>query len=59
VVKGSSEEDLFPIESSNPVVAGLFLYLLLSRSGPLGSLELLYTPTAKGPSQKFIYGEIY
>lgn len=29
-----------------PVVAGLFLYLLLSRSGPLGSLGLLYTPTA-------------
>ncbi len=29
-----------------PVAAGLFLYLLLSRSGPLGSLGLLYTPTA-------------
>jgi tungstate transport system permease protein len=29
-----------------PVVAGLFLYLFLSRSGPLGSLGLLYTPTA-------------
>jgi tungstate transport system permease protein len=29
-----------------PVVAGLFLYLLLSRSGPLGSIGLLYTPTA-------------
>ncbi len=29
-----------------PVVAGLFLYLLLSRSGPLGPLGLLYTPTA-------------
>jgi tungstate transport system permease protein len=29
-----------------PVVAGLFLYLLLSRSGPLGGLALLYTPTA-------------
>jgi tungstate transport system permease protein len=29
-----------------PVVAGLFLYLWLSRSGPLGSLGLLYTPTA-------------
>jgi tungstate transport system permease protein len=29
-----------------PVVAGLFLYLLLSRSGPLGVLGLLYTPTA-------------
>jgi tungstate transport system permease protein len=29
-----------------PVVVGLFLYLLLSRSGPLGVLGLLYTPSA-------------
>jgi tungstate transport system permease protein len=29
-----------------PVVAGLLVYLLLSRSGPLGVLQLLYTPTA-------------
>jgi tungstate transport system permease protein len=29
-----------------PVVVGLVLYLLLSRSGPLGGLGLLYTPTA-------------
>jgi tungstate transport system permease protein len=29
-----------------PVVVGLFLYLILSRSGPLGVLGLLYTPTA-------------
>jgi tungstate transport system permease protein len=29
-----------------PVVVGLFLYLLLSRSGPLGFLGLLYTPGA-------------
>jgi tungstate transport system permease protein len=29
-----------------PVVAGLFVYLLLSNSGPLGVLQLLYTPTA-------------
>jgi tungstate transport system permease protein len=29
-----------------PVVVGLFFYLLLSRSGPLGVLELLYSPTA-------------
>ena len=29
-----------------PVVVGLFVYLLLSRSGPLGSLALLYTPSA-------------
>lgn len=29
-----------------PVVAGLVLYLLLSRSGPLGAWGLLFTPTA-------------
>ncbi len=29
-----------------PVVVGLVVYLFLSRSGPLGSLGLLYTPTA-------------
>jgi len=29
-----------------PVVVGLVVYLLLTRSGPLGPLGLLYTPTA-------------
>jgi tungstate transport system permease protein len=29
-----------------PVVVGLFLYLLFSRSGPLGVLGILYSPTA-------------
>jgi len=29
-----------------PVVVGLFIYLLLSNAGPLGWLQLLYTPTA-------------
>jgi len=29
-----------------PVVVGLIVYLILSRSGPLGVLGLLYTPTA-------------
>lgn len=29
-----------------PVVVGLLVYLLLSRSGPLGTLGLLFTPTA-------------
>ncbi len=29
-----------------PVVVGLGLYLLLSRAGPLGGLDLLFTPTA-------------
>ncbi|MEE3000595.1 MAG: ABC transporter permease [Pseudomonadota bacterium] len=29
-----------------PVVVGLLVYLILSRSGPLGTLGLLYTPSA-------------
>ena len=29
-----------------PVVVGLFIYLLLSRAGPLGNLGLLFTPPA-------------
>jgi len=29
-----------------PVVVGLFVYMLLSRSGPFGVLNLLFTPTA-------------
>lgn len=29
-----------------PVAVGLFVYLLLSRSGPLGFMALLYTPSA-------------
>ena len=29
-----------------PVVAGLIVYMILSRSGPLGMLGLLYTPEA-------------
>ena len=37
-----------------PVVAGLLIYLLLSRSGPLGPLGLLFTPTAMIIVQTFL-----
>ncbi len=37
-----------------PVVAGLFLYLILSRSGPLGFLNLLYTPSAMITAQTIL-----
>lgn len=37
-----------------PVVAGLFVYLLLSRSGPLGFLSLLYTPSAMVIAQSIL-----
>jgi tungstate transport system permease protein len=34
-----------------PVLAGLFLYIILSRSGPLGFMSLLYTPHAMVAAQ--------
>jgi tungstate transport system permease protein len=37
-----------------PVVVGLAVYLLLSRSGPLGSFGLLFTPTAMVIAQTII-----
>jgi tungstate transport system permease protein len=37
-----------------PVVVGLFVFLLLSRQGPFGSLSLLYTPTAMIIAEFFI-----
>lgn len=37
-----------------PVVAGLLIYLLLSRAGPLGEFGLLFTPTAMIIAQAFL-----
>ena len=37
-----------------PVVVGLLVYILLSRSGPFGVLDLLYTPTAMVIAQTII-----
>lgn len=37
-----------------PVIAGLVVYLLLSRKGPLGELRLLFTPTAMVIAQVII-----
>lgn len=39
-----------------PVVVGLTVFLLLSRSGPLGPLELLYTPLAVVIAQVVLAG---
>lgn len=39
-----------------PVVVGLMAFLLLSRSGPLGPLELLYTPAAVVLAQVVLAG---
>jgi tungstate transport system permease protein len=37
-----------------PVVVGLFVYLMLSRAGPLGELGLLFTPTAMVIAQSIL-----
>jgi len=41
-----------------PVVVGLFVSILLWRGGPLGALELLYTPAAIGIAQFIIAAPI-
>ncbi len=41
-----------------PVVVGLAIYLLLSRSGPLGNLGLLFTPTAMVVAQTILVAPI-
>ena len=38
--------DRDPFLGLPPVVVGLTLYLMLSRSGPMGALTLLFTPGA-------------
>jgi tungstate transport system permease protein len=45
-LKGLSVSILNTFMGLPPVVVGLFVYLLLSRSGPLGFMALLYTPAA-------------
>jgi len=41
-----------------PVVVGLFVYLLLSRAGPLGSFGLLFTPQAMVIAQTILIAPI-
>jgi tungstate transport system permease protein len=41
-----------------PVVVGLLVYLLLSRSGPLGSWGLLFTPTAMVIAQAILVAPV-
>ncbi len=44
--RGAAVAGLNALMGLPPVVAGLMVYLLLSRAGPLGSWGLLFTPTA-------------
>ena len=45
---------IFTFMGMPPVVAGLIIYLILSRQGPLGVLALLYSPTAMVIAQVFL-----
>jgi tungstate transport system permease protein len=45
-LRGAIASALNALMGLPPVVAGLFIYLILSRSGPLGFMALLYTPSA-------------
>lgn len=49
---------IFTFMGMPPVVAGLIIYLILSRQGPLGVLSLLYTPTAMIIAQVFLASPI-
>jgi len=49
---------LYTFMSMPPVIAGLFVYLVLARRGPLGQLELLFTPTAMIVAQVFLVAPI-
>jgi tungstate transport system permease protein len=41
-----------------PVVVGLFVYLMLSRAGPLGELGILFTPAAMVVAQTILIAPI-
>ena len=49
---------LYTLMSMPPVIAGLFVYLVLARRGPLGQLELLFTPAAMIIAQVFLVAPI-
>lgn len=49
---------IFTFMGMPPVVAGLIIFLILSRQGPMGVLGLLYTPTAMIIAQIFLASPI-
>ncbi len=49
---------IFTFMGTPPVVAGLIIFLILSRQGPLGVLGLIYTPTAMIIAQVFLSSPI-
>ncbi|MBI4184400.1 MAG: ABC transporter permease [Proteobacteria bacterium] len=49
---------VYTLMSLPPVFVGLLVYVLLSRSGPLGVLGLMFTPTAMVIAQAILVGPI-
>ncbi len=49
---------IFTFMGMPPVVAGLIIFLILSRQGPFGALSLLYTPSAMVIAQVFLSSPI-
>jgi tungstate transport system permease protein len=45
-LKGAVKNVIFTLMGLPPVVAGLLVFLMLSRAGPLGQFGVLFTPTA-------------
>lgn len=45
-LKGAVKNVIFTLMGLPPVVAGLLVFLILSRAGPLGQFGVLFTPTA-------------
>ena len=52
--RGALEVFLNAMMGLPPVVVGLLVYLLLSRAGPLGTLGLLFTPSAMVVAQTLL-----
>lgn len=52
--KGLVKTVTYTLYGLPPVVAGLVIFILISNSGPLGSLELLFTPAAMILAQTII-----
>jgi tungstate transport system permease protein len=56
--RGATIATLNALMGLPPVVVGLFVYLMLSRAGPLGSLGLLFTPQAMIVAQTILIAPI-
>ena len=52
--KGAIKTITYTLYGFPPVLSGLFVYYMFSRAGPLGSLGILFTPTAMIIAETFL-----